>query len=84
MKFIILLLPFIVFLISWHMIEDIWTIDNIDTIIFGDKTLNHYVYQISYLIILGLFIYGYSKIIYQYKKYNKISTFNKTHKNRPN
>ena len=62
------------------MIDNIWTIDNtnnIDNIIFGDKTLNRYVYQISYLIILGLFIYGYSKIIYEYKKYNKISISNK-------
>jgi len=80
MKFLLLLLPFIVFLISWYMIDNIWTIDNtnnIDNIIFGDKTLNRYVYQISYLIILGLFIYGYSKIIYEYKKYNKISISNK-------
>ena len=79
-KFLVLLLPFIIFLISWHMIDKIWIIDNtnnIDNIIFGDKTLNRYVYQISYLIIFGLFIYGYSKIIYEYKKYNRVSISNK-------
>ncbi len=80
-KFTILLLPFIIFLISWYITDNIWTIDNtnnnIDNIMLGDKTLNRYVYQISYLIIFGVFIYGYSKIIYDYKKYNKSRIFNK-------
>jgi hypothetical protein len=65
------LLPFIVFLISWIIIDNLWKFDNtsIDNFILGDKFLNRSIYQISYIIILAVFIYGYIKVIKDYKRH---------------
>ncbi len=70
-KFLLLLLPFIIFLISWIIIDNLWKFDStsIDNIILGDKFLNRSIYQVSYIIILAIFIYGYIKLIKDYKKH---------------
>jgi hypothetical protein len=71
-KFIIILLPFILSLISWVVIENLWGNNQFnisDNQIFDDKDFNHNVYRIIYALSFIVFVFGYTQIIKDYKRY---------------
>ncbi len=69
-KFLILTIPFIIFIVSsiliiyeWFLLNKIDEITNIIWTFPGGRDINHLVFAVSYIVSLIFFIYGYRKLI---------------------
>ena len=65
-RFTILLIPFIIFVVASMLIVYSWTSVNMSI---GGEYTNKYVFGGLYLFTGGLFIYGYLKIVKEYRRY---------------
>jgi hypothetical protein len=76
MKFMILLIPLVVFVVSVYLISNSWNImgnEELEGIFIGNNTSNQVVYTGLYILSLTFFVYGYWRVLVEIRNYqNKI------------
>jgi hypothetical protein len=71
-KSAVMLIPFVIFLLSWSLIVQSWSLNSssvAESILFGDRQANQMVFTVSNYIILILFIICYSIIAREWYRY---------------
>ena len=84
LKSLVILIPFIIFLVSWSLITDNWKLNSSvvsESILFGDRQTNQQIFNISNYIVLGLFIVCYGVIGMEWYLYQK--SYMEAKKNNP-